>query len=111
MIFFLFRNLLLTKAIDAVKLFQRILLIGLTLFLFSCASEVNVTECVNLEEQKGFFFGLLHGFLAPLTFIIGIFSDTITMYEVNNAGGWYDFGFLLGIGGFSGGIFKSTKKK
>ncbi len=29
--------------------------------------------------------------------IVGIFSDSIDVYEVHNRGGWYDFGFLLGV--------------
>jgi hypothetical protein len=23
------------------------------------------------------------------------------MYDINNTGGWYDFGFLIGVGGIS----------
>ncbi len=90
---------------------QHLVFFFLIILLTSCATEVSLSECVNVEEERGFLFGILHGFLAPLTFLIGIFSETVTMYDVNNNGGWYDFGFLLGIGGFSGGIFKSTKKK
>jgi hypothetical protein len=37
--------------------------------------------------------------------------DDVAIYAVNNSGGWYDFGFLLGIGGFSGGIFRGSRKK
>lgn len=77
----------------------------------SCAHPEAINECVEVAEQKGFLYGLLHGFLAPLTFIISLFSDDVAMYAINNTGGWYDFGFLLGIGGFSGGIFKSSRRK
>lgn len=79
--------------------------------LSSCAHPEAIEPCVDAAQEKGFFWGLLHGFIAPLTFIIGLFIDNVTMYAVNNSGGWYDFGFLLGIGGFSGGIFKSSKKR
>ncbi len=77
----------------------------------SCANPESIDSCVAIAEQRGFLYGLLHGFLAPITFIISLISDEVTMYAVNNNGGWYDFGFLLGIGGFSGGIFKSSRKK
>ena len=77
----------------------------------SCAHPEAIHECVEVAEQKGFLYGLLHGFLAPLTFIVSLFSDDVAMYAVNNNGGWYDFGFLVGIGGFSGGIFKSSSRK
>ena len=66
---------------------------------------------VDFADQQGFFWGLIHGFIAPLTFIISLFMDDVTMYGINNSGSWYDFGFLLGIGGFSGGIFKSSKRR
>ena len=77
----------------------------------SCAEPQPIDPCIQTEETHGFIFGLIHGFLAPLTFLISLISDSVAMYAVNNSGGWYDFGFLLGIGGFSGGIFKGSKKK
>lgn len=46
----------------------------------------------------GFWAGLWHGILSPLTFLIGLFSTKVKMYETNNNGGWYDFGFLIGVG-------------
>ena len=80
-------------------------------FMVSCARPENLDLCVNVGSERGFWYGLLHGFLAPVTFIISLLSDGVTMYDVNNNGGWYDFGFLIGIGGFSGGIFKSSSRK
>ncbi len=44
----------------------------------------------------GFWAGLWHGLICLITFIISLFNDSVHMYEVNNTGGWYDFGFLLG---------------
>jgi len=44
----------------------------------------------------GFWAGLWHGLICVVTFIISLFNDTVHMYEVNNTGGWYNFGFLLG---------------
>ena len=65
----------------------------------------------GVEDQKGFLNGILHGFLAPLTFIASFFWEHLDMYALSNNGHWYDFGFLLGIGGFGGGIFKSSRRK
>jgi hypothetical protein len=48
-------------------------------------------------EPAGFFFGLWHGFISFITLIWGIFSDDVQVYERMNTGGWYDFGFLLGV--------------
>ena len=33
------------------------------------------------------------------------------VYAVPNLGRWYDFGFMLGIGGFSGGVFAGSRKR
>jgi len=58
-------------------------------------------------EVAGFWLGLWHGIIAPITFIISLFSDNVHMYDVHNNGGWYNFGFLLGasiiLGGGGGG--------
>lgn len=48
-------------------------------------------------EPAGFWAGLWHGLIIIITFIIGIFTDTVGIYEINNSGGWYDFGFVLGL--------------
>jgi len=49
----------------------------------------------------GFWAGLWHGIIAPLIFIIGLFSDKVKIYEIHNSGRWYDFGFMLGIGAYA----------
>ncbi|MES0488722.1 MAG: hypothetical protein ABUK01_01940 [Leptospirales bacterium] len=67
------------------------------------------------EAPAGFWAGLWHGAISIVTLIIGIFSDTVRVYEINNTGGWYDFGFLMGAvsiwgGASKGGQVKSRKK-
>ncbi len=67
-----------------------------------------VLTCAPMNERfeanpAGFWAGLWHGIIAWITFIISLFSDSVTMYEVNNTGGWYNLGFLLGLGAFVGG--------
>lgn len=63
-----------------------------------------------LKDAKpaGFLVGIWHGIIAPVTFIIGLFNPNVRMYEVHNNGGWYDFGFLLGVGAFSGSTKRAT---
>jgi hypothetical protein len=63
------------------------------------------------EEAAGFFAGLWHGFICFFTFIISLFSKTVQIYEMNNTGGWYDFGFILGAAIFFGGSGKTQSKK
>ena len=53
-------------------------------------------------SPAGFWVGLWHGIIAPLTFLIGLFTLKVRVYETNNNGRWYDFGFLIGIGAFTG---------
>ena len=81
------------------------------LFLFSaCADTADLTACVT-NEPSGFLGGLWHGFIAPLSFFGSLFSDDIAMYAVNNNGGWYDFGFVLGAGILFGGGSRASKRK
>jgi len=47
--------------------------------------------------------------IAFFTFIISLFTDSVSVYEVHNNGGWYDFGFLLGAGVFFGGSGASSR--
>ncbi len=49
------------------------------------------------EQPAGFWAGLWHGLIFIVTFIIGLFTKTVQMYEVNNAGNLYDLGFVLGV--------------
>ncbi|NOX20557.1 MAG: hypothetical protein GXO99_04765 [Nitrospirae bacterium] len=51
----------------------------------------------------GFWAGIWHGLIAPITFIISLFNPNIRIYETNNKGRWYDFGFLIGASGSLGG--------
>jgi hypothetical protein len=55
------------------------------------------------EAPAGFWQGLWHGIISMITLIVGIFSDTVRVYEIDNTGGWYDFGFLGGVVCFWGG--------
>lgn len=75
--------------------------------LASCAPGSNSLAGVALpgQELDGFWMGLWHGLIVPITFVISLFKDSVGIYEVHNNGGWYDAGFLLGasisIGGGS----------
>ena len=93
------------------KIFLIAVLIVSLLTLFGCAAGPNRF----VERPAGFLAGLWHGFIAIITFMISLFTDTIQMYEKNNTGTWYDLGFLLGIffwlGGFGGRKWKKKLKK
>ena len=84
-----------------------IILVILMAVLFSGCADVSTVCPSDVDTLYGFWGVLWHGIIAPFSFIGSLFSDEIAVYAVNNTGGWYDFGFLLGVGGF--GVIKSTK--
>ena len=47
-------------------------------------------------DPPGFFSGVFHGFIICFSFIASLFTD-VRIYAFPNSGGWYDFGFLIGI--------------
>jgi hypothetical protein len=57
----------------------------------------------------GFWLGLWHGIICPITFIISLFSKNVHFYEIHNNGGWYNFGFVFGAGILFHGSGKATK--
>lgn len=72
-----------------------------TILLVSCADVSHVQNCLPPEEHTyGFWGGLWHGMIAGFAFIGSLFSDDIAVWAVNNNGGWYTFGFVLGTGSF-----------
>ena len=95
------------------------LLVVLTLTLVTmigCAPGPNrLVDSPDKEGRvAGFWKGLWHGIIAPVTFIVSLFSDKVHMYEVHNSGNWYNFGFLLGViiifGCGGGGACKRSKR-
>jgi hypothetical protein len=82
---------------------------GLLLLLAACAHQVpDAVE--HGRETPGFWWGLWHGFIFPWAWIGSLFSKDIAVYAVPNTGGWYDFGYFLGITVFGGGSFFGSKK-
>jgi hypothetical protein len=81
-----------------------LLLIGLS----SCADPQQVERCVT-GHTYGFWGGLWHGTIAPIAFIGSLFSDDIAVWASNNNGNRYTFGFLLGVGAFTGGSSKASR--
>jgi hypothetical protein len=57
----------------------------------------------------GFLWGLWHGFIFPVAWALSLFLPDVAVYAVPNNGGWYDFGYFLGIVVFGVGARKTTK--
>ena len=97
------------------RTYKKLLIIGGIIFIAAliagCAAGTSPVDA----EPAGFWAGLWHGIICIVTFIIGLFTDNVRMYEVNNTGGWYDFGFLLGaciiLGGGGGAGAKKKRPK
>jgi len=84
-----------------------LLLVLVALLLAGCAAAAN--DAVGTGTQSGFWLGLWHGSISPITFIVSLFDDDIAIYEVRNSGHWYDFGFVLGASiAFSSAARSST---
>lgn len=96
------------------KLFKQTLMYA-TLAIFAlvvftgCANVTSVEACTLGIEPYGFWNGFWHGMIAPISFFGSLFSDDIAMYAINNNGGWYDAGFVLGAGILTGGATIKTR--
>ncbi|MFI2703761.1 hypothetical protein [Cellulosimicrobium composti] len=77
------------------------LVVGGILLLGACAAGPNPDQN---PAGYGFWWGLWHGVILPVSFIVSLFTDTVSIYEVDNDGNWYDVGFVLGIALFSGPV-------
>ena len=84
----------------------------LIILVASCAGPNTVVDTPSIDgEIAGFFKGLLHGIIAPVTFVISLFSDKVSMYEVHNTGALYDLGFALGAMIIVGGGGRSSSRR
>ena len=73
---------------------KRIAAIAALLLLAGCAAQVS--SAVE-PEAPGFLLGLWHGFIFPVAWVISLFMPDAAVYAVPNNGGWYDFGYFIGI--------------
>ena len=83
------------------------LLVAAALLAWSCAPGPIGSEKTADAEGKiaGFWLGIWHGLISPITFVISLFTHNVRLYEIHNNGSWYNFGFVIGAGLFlSGGI-------
>ena len=55
-------------------------------------------------NPAGFFWGVWHGWIAPVSLILSFFNEQHSIYEVYNRGFSYDLGFYIAIISGFGGI-------
>lgn len=82
------------------------------------ANALSVAGPNSKYQQPGavptaFLAGLWHGLILPITFIVSLFNMNVRIYESNNSGRWYDFGFIIGascsLGGSGSTVNQSTR--
>lgn len=89
----------------------------MALFLILIVLLLTLTSCVpgdgknTSENPAGFFWGIWHGWVAPISLIIGLFNKNIRVYELYNSGWFYDLGFYMAIISGFGGLKLARKKK
>lgn len=80
-----------------------VFIVATLLLLSGCADSVNFQDAIDMEKV-GFWHGLWHGICMPFAFIGSLFDESIAIYAIYNNGTWYDFGYFLGLGGFSASV-------
>ena len=85
-----------------------LILVGMAVILAACTAGPNQLRNTPDEDGDvaGFWSGVWHGLISPVTFILSLFSKAIC---------WYTFGFLVGasmtFGGSGGGAACRRKRR
>jgi hypothetical protein len=66
-----------------------------TLALAACAA--HQASSTVAPQAPGFLLGVWHGFIFPIAWIVSLFMHDVSVYAVPNNGGWYNFGYFIGI--------------
>ena len=74
---------------------KRLIVLSAALLLAACAATQDAAAVA--PQAPGFLLGLWHGFIFPVAWIVSLFVGKVAIYAVPNNGGWYDFGYFLGI--------------
>ena len=73
----------------------------------ACAAGPNSAAQSYTGDPAGFWQGLWQGFISPITFLVSLVNSDINIYEVNNNGNWYNFGFMIGVSAVFTGLARS----
>ena len=100
-------------------MFRWLFFVLICVIIFSgCAADGNPYRGESggaADKPAGFWLGLWHGLIIPVTFVVSLFKSSINIYEIYNTGSGYNFGFMIGImiilGGGSGGSTTVVHKR
>lgn len=71
-------------------------MLPLLLLLAACATQT-ASAVTHAPATPGFLLGLWHGFIFPVAWVLSLVMPEVAVYAVPNNGGWYDFGYFVGI--------------
>jgi len=89
----------------------------LALLTLLLASLLLLTACLpgdgsyTTADPAGFFWGIWHGWIAPVSLLLMVFRDQSTIFEIYNTGLGYNFGFYIAIISGFGGLSLFRKKR
>src|SRR6266487_3946342 len=86
------------------------LTVAAVVVLAACAAGANTVAQAQRPDAAGFWLGLWQGLISPITFLISLFNNHVNVYEVNNNGNCYNFGFMFGIAMAFGGPARSGRE-
>ncbi|MHB8169740.1 MAG: hypothetical protein ACYDET_08930 [Thermoleophilia bacterium] len=103
---------------DRKKLIVLALVLLLAVALSGCAQQNQAQNTPGSAGVAGFWPGLWHGFILPVSFVASLFDHSIGIYEIHNDGNLYNLGFVLGtwlvfavlIGGANSGPAAARRK-
>ncbi|QOX62698.1 hypothetical protein FRZ06_04715 [Anoxybacterium hadale] len=92
---------------------KKIMILGIlcAVMIFTMTGCIPGDGTYTPDKPAGFFWGVWHGWIAPISLILGLFQNGIRVYEPMNTGWWYDFGFYIAVISGFGGLSLSRKKK
>lgn len=88
-----------------------ILMILLVVMILSTTGCMPGDGTNTVSNKAGFFSGVWHGWIAPVSLIYSLFNKNISIYETNNIGWLYNFGYYIAvISGFGGFAFSRKRQ-
>ena len=87
--------------------------LALLVLMAGCAGLAGPNNVANVDTDhlSNFWAGLWQGLILPISFVISLFTDNISIYDVHNNGNWYDFGFVLGAIVLPGGAGSTGRRR
>ncbi|MBN2852790.1 MAG: hypothetical protein JXQ23_08665 [Clostridia bacterium] len=90
---------------------KMLVIIALLLLIMILFTGCMANRDVSSGKQAGFLLGIWHGWIAPIALIVSLFNKSVTIYEANNTGWWYNFGYYIAIISGFGGLSLSRRAR